>query len=121
MITFRAAARDSLGAVTAELAVGILAVVGLLGFLLTALAAGITQVRAEEAVRAAAREIARGETSEAAARTVRAVAGDGAAPTFSADRNGVRVAVRIAVPGPLAAASGIIAEASATLPLEAGP
>jgi hypothetical protein len=121
VIAFRAAARGSDGAVTAELAVGILAVVALLGFLLTALAAGITQVRAEEAVRVAAREIARGETAEAAARTVRAVAGAGAAPTFSADRTSVRVVVRVAVPGPVAAASGIIAEASATLPLETVP
>jgi hypothetical protein len=100
--------------------VGILGVVALLGFLLTALAAGVAQVRAEEAVRAAARELARGERAEAAAATVRHVAGASAQPAFSADGSAVTVRVQIPVPGPLAAAAGMVAEASASLPLEAG-
>jgi hypothetical protein len=108
------------GAVTAELALGLLAVVPLLGFLLTALAAGVMQVRAEEAVRAAAREIARGESWEAAAATARRAAGDGAEPSFSTDGSIVTVTVRIPVPGPVAAAAGIAAEASSKLPVEGG-
>ncbi|WP_138414556.1 TadE family type IV pilus minor pilin [Sinomonas gamaensis] len=103
---------------TAELALGILAVVPLLGFLVTALTAGIMQVRAEEAVRAAAREVARGEMWEAASVTVRSVAGDGAEPSFSTDGSVVTVTVRIAVPGPIASAAGMTAQASAKLPLE---
>jgi hypothetical protein len=104
--------------VTAELALGILAVVPLLGFLVTAFAAGIMQVRAEEAVRAAAREVARGEMWEAASVTVRSVAGDGAEASFSTDGSVVTVTVRIAVPGPIASAAGMTAQASAKLPLE---
>ncbi len=48
------------GAVTAEFAVALPAVVLLLAFLLAGGAAGITQLRLEEAVRAGARASARG-------------------------------------------------------------
>ncbi|MGN6406593.1 TadE family type IV pilus minor pilin [Sinomonas sp.] len=110
--------RGERGAVTAELALGILAVVPLLGFLVTGLAAGIMQVRAEEAVRAAAREVARGETWEAASARARSVAGEAAEPSFSTDGSIVTVTVHIPIPGPIASAAAMTAQASAKLPLE---
>ncbi|WP_422934171.1 TadE family type IV pilus minor pilin [Sinomonas sp. P47F7] len=102
---------------TAEFAVGIPAVILLLGALLTAVAAGVAQVRAEEAVRAAARELARGEPAAVVAATVQRMAGDGAAHEVTPGPGTVTVTVRIAVPGPLAAA-GLAASASAALPVE---
>ena len=103
---------------TAEFAVGIPAVLLLLGAILTAAAAGIAQVRAEEAVRAAAREVARGESPAVVALTVQRMAGDGAKPVISSGPESVTVTVRLPVPGPLAAA-GLAATASAVLPVEA--
>ncbi|WP_336854808.1 TadE family type IV pilus minor pilin [Sinomonas albida] len=111
----RASAR---GAVTAEFAVGIPAVLLLLGAILTAAAAGIAQVRAEEAVRAAAREVARGESPAVVALTVQRMAGDGAKHVISSAPESVKVTVRLPVTGPLAAA-GLAATASAVLPVEA--
>ncbi|MDQ4503789.1 TadE family type IV pilus minor pilin [Sinomonas sp. ASV322] len=105
---------------TAEFAVGIPAVIVLLGVLLTVVAAGITQLRAEEAVRAAARELARGEAPDVVVATARRVAGEGVAPEVAAVGGEVTVRVRLPVPGPFAAAAGIVAEASAALPLEVG-
>ncbi|MEA5453796.1 TadE family type IV pilus minor pilin [Sinomonas sp. JGH33] len=115
-----AASAEARGAVTAEFAVGIPAVIVLLGVLLTVVAAGVTQLRAEEAVRAAARELARGEPPDVVAATARRVAGDDAAPDVAAEGGSVVVRIRLPVPGPLAMAAGIVAEARAALPLEAG-
>lgn len=57
---FRGGETERGGAVTAEFAVALPAVVLLLAFLLAGGAAGITQLRLEEAVRAGARASARG-------------------------------------------------------------
>ena len=111
----------SRGAVTAELAVAIPAVVLLFGVILTAVAAGVAQVRAEEAARAAARELARGEPPNVVAATVQRMAGAGARPEVKADGETVSVTIRVAVSGPFAAAVGLVAEASAALPAEPPP
>ncbi|MGR0159303.1 TadE family type IV pilus minor pilin [Paenarthrobacter nitroguajacolicus] len=65
------------GAVTAEFAVALPAVVLLLAFLLAGGAAGITQLRLEEAARAGARASARGEAPESVDGIVRRLAGEG--------------------------------------------
>lgn len=63
------------GAVTAEVAVAFPAVIALLSVVLAAATLGISQLRIEEAARAGAREIMRGEPSEAVAATVERIAG----------------------------------------------
>lgn len=88
------------GAVTAELAVGLPAVALLLAAVLTGVAAGATQLRIEEAARAAAREVMRGSTVEAEA-AARRIAGDGAQVTVSADGEWARVEVISSVSAPL--------------------
>ncbi|GAB3534602.1 hypothetical protein GCM10027403_10770 [Arthrobacter tecti] len=66
------------GAVTAEVAVALPAVVALIAVVLAAASVGLTQLRIEEAARAGAREIMRGESSAVVDATVRRIAGDGA-------------------------------------------
>lgn len=66
------------GAVTAEFAVALPAVVLTLAFLLAGGAAGITQLRLEEAARAGARAVARGEDSSSVQGIVQRIAGPGA-------------------------------------------
>ena len=85
---------------TAELAVAMPALVLLLAGLLTGAAAGITQLQLEEAARAAARQVMRGEGHEAGA-TVARLAGQRAA--FEVAREGEWVSVRVesAVNAPL--------------------
>lgn len=66
------------GAVTAELAVVFPAVVALLAIVLAAATVGLTQLRIEEAARAGAREIMRGESPESVHSSIRRIAGDSA-------------------------------------------
>ena len=91
--------RHELGAVTAELAVAMPAVAILLAGLLTGAAAGITQLRVEEASRAAARQVMRGEAG-AAGETVSRLAGPRATLELSSDGEwvGVRVVSRLDAP-----------------------
>ncbi len=93
-------AESSRGAVTAELAVGLPAVVLLLAAVLTGVAAGATQLRVEEAARAAAREIMRGGTAEAED-AARRIAGPGARVTVTADGEWMLVEVGTSVSAPL--------------------
>ena len=88
------------GAVTAELAVGLPAVVLLLAAVLTGVAAGATQLRVEEAARAAAREIMRGDADEAEA-AARRIPGPGARITVTADGEWTRVEIGTSVAAPL--------------------
>lgn len=67
--------RRERGMVTAEMAVAFPAVVALLAVVLAAAALGVSQLRIEEAARAGAREIMRGESSAAAAANARRIAG----------------------------------------------
>lgn len=64
------------GAVTAEVAVAFPAVVVVLAVVLAAAAMGLSQLRIEEAARAGAREIMRGESSAVVEGTVRRIAGE---------------------------------------------
>lgn len=66
------------GAVTAEVAVAFPAVIALLAVVLAAATLGLTQLRIEEAARAGAREIMRGEPAAVIDATVRRIAGEGA-------------------------------------------
>lgn len=88
------------GAVTAELAVGLPAVVLLLAAVLTGVAAGATQLRVEEAARAAAREIMRGGSAEAED-AARRIAGPGARVSVTAEGDWMRVEVGASVSAPL--------------------
>lgn len=64
------------GAVTAEVAVAFPAVIVLLAVVLAAAALGLSQLRIEEAARAGAREIMRGESAAVIDATVRRIAGE---------------------------------------------
>ncbi|YCP99190.1 pilus assembly protein [Arthrobacter sp. R4-81] len=81
------------GAVTAEFAVALPAVLLLLAMLLAGSAAGLTQLRLEEAARAGARALARGEDPEAIEGIVRQVAGSSASAAISADGEWLSVIV----------------------------
>ncbi|MFF1883947.1 TadE family type IV pilus minor pilin [Pseudarthrobacter sp. NPDC058196] len=91
------------GAVTAEFAVGLPAVLALLAMLLAGAAAGMTQLRIEEGARAGARALARGEDPGAVERTVRTLAGGSAAASIAADGEWFSITVTDHVPGPLGA------------------
>lgn len=91
------------GAVTAEFAVALPAVVALLAFLLAGAAAGVTQLRIEEGARAGARALARGEDPAAVERTVRTLAGGTASASVAADGEWFNVTVTDRVGGPLGA------------------
>lgn len=91
------------GAVTAEFAVALPAVLLLLALLLAGAAAGITQLRIEEAARAGARALARGESSAAVEGIVRHLAGDAASAAVSAEGEWLRVTVSAKVGGPFGA------------------
>ena len=89
------------GTVTAEFAVALPAVLGLLAMLLAGAAAGMTQLRIEEGARAGARALARGEDPATVQRTVRTLAGASASASVSADAGWFNVTVTDRVPGPL--------------------
>ncbi|MDK1359972.1 TadE family type IV pilus minor pilin [Arthrobacter sp. zg-Y1219] len=104
---------SSLGAVTAELAVGLPAVALLLAAVLTGVAAGVTQLRVEEAARAAAREVMRGDSAEAEA-AARRIAGAEARVTISADGQWLLVEVGSTVAAPLLDRLPLVLTATAT-------
>ncbi|XAS71490.1 TadE family type IV pilus minor pilin [Micrococcaceae bacterium Sec5.1] len=89
------------GAVTAEFAVALPAVIFLFAFLLAAGAAGITQLRLEEAARAGARGLARGESTGEVQGIVRRMAGEGATAGVASDGDWVTVTASAAVAGSL--------------------
>lgn len=93
--------RKSRGAVTAEFAVALPAVMLLLALLLAGSAAGITQLRLEEAARAGARALARGEDAGAVDGIVRRLAGDSASSLVVADGEWLSVTVSARVSGPV--------------------
>ena len=96
----RSPAHPERGAVTAELAVAMPALVLLLAGLLTGAAAGITQLRLEEAAGAAARQVMRGEGGEAG-ETVARLAGQRAAFEVTTEGEWVSVRVESTVNAPL--------------------
>lgn len=89
------------GAVTAEFAVALPAVLLLLAVLLAGSAAGITQLRLEEAARAGARALARGEDAGAVQGIVRQLAGASASSSIVAEGEWLSVTVSGRVSGPV--------------------
>ncbi|MER2134503.1 MAG: TadE family type IV pilus minor pilin [Arthrobacter sp.] len=106
-----------LGAVTAELAVAMPAAAVLLAALLTGAAAGLTQLRLEEAAGAAARLVMRGDSDEAAGAVTR-LAGAGAALELSESGGWVHVRVESALRAPLLELLPITLSAEASAPQE---
>ena len=92
------------GAVTAEFAVALPAVLLLLALLLGGAAAGVTQLRLEEAARAGARALARGEEAGTVEGIVRTLAGASATSAVAADGEWLSVTVSDRTGGPLGAA-----------------
>lgn len=91
------------GAVTAEFAVALPAVLLLLALLLAGAAGGVTQLRLEEAARAGARALARGEDPAAVEAIVKKLAGASATASVAADGEWLSVTVADRVGGPLGA------------------
>ncbi|BCW64385.1 pilus assembly protein TadE [Paenarthrobacter sp. MSM-2-10-13] len=108
------------GAVTAEFAVALPAVVLLLAFLLAGGAAGITQLRLEEAARAGARASARGEASGSVDGIVKRLAGGGVTSSINGDGEWVTVTASSAVGGALGPLIPWTLKASATARAEVG-
>ena len=94
-------ATGSRGAVTAEFAVALPAVIMLLAMLLAGSAAGITQLRLEEAARAGARALARGEEPATVDGIVRKLAGPSATSVVVTDGEWLGVTVTDRAAGPL--------------------
>jgi hypothetical protein len=89
------------GAVTAEFAVALPAVLLLLAMLLAGSAAGITQLRLQDAARAGARALARGEDSAAVDGIVRKLAGPSASSAVLSGGEWMSVIVSDRAAGPL--------------------
>ena len=89
------------GAVTAEFAVALPGVLLLLALLLAGAAAGVTQLRLEEAARAGARALARGESPAAVEGIVRTLAGASATAAVAEEGEWLSVTVAHRVGGPL--------------------
>jgi hypothetical protein len=89
------------GAVTAEFAVALPAVIFLLALLLAGAAAGVTQLRLEEAARAGARAVARGDNTADIDVIVRRLAGQTAGSVVAADGEWISVTVSSPAPGVL--------------------
>lgn len=102
------------GAVTAEVAVALPALVVLLALLLGTAHVGMQQLRLEEAARAGAREVMRGESPDAVQRTAERMAGEDAVATVSAREGWTVVEVRTTVDGPLTDLLDLDLSASAT-------
>ncbi|MDQ0620325.1 hypothetical protein QFZ33_004349 [Arthrobacter globiformis] len=92
---------NSRGAVTAEFAVALPAVLLLLAMLLAGSAAGITQLRLEDAARAGARALARGEDPAAVDGIVRKLAGPSASSAVVPGSEWMSVTVSDRAAGPL--------------------
>ncbi len=108
------------GAVTAEFAVALPAVVLLLAFLLAGGAAGITQLRLEEAARAGARASARGEDAASVDGIVKRLAGESVASSLTGDGEWVTVTASSPVSGALGPLIPWTLKASASARAEAG-
>ena len=105
------------GAVTVELAIGMVSVVALLGLVLALVAAGVTQVRCTDAARAGARAASLGGDDAEVARVVRRAAGDAATATVARDGGWVDVSVTVPVLGH-GVLDGLAARVTAGLPVE---
>lgn len=101
--TGRGQPAESRGAVTAEFAVTLPAVLLLLAMLFAGAAAGVTQLRLEEGARAGARALARGDDPATVQRVVRTLSGASASAVVAAEGEWLSVTVTDRVGGPLGA------------------
>ncbi|MFC3300343.1 TadE family protein [Arthrobacter agilis] len=101
------------GSVTAEVAVVLPALVVLVALILGMAQVGVVQLRIEEAARAGAREVMRGESSTTVQQTVRRLAGRDAVTSTSSDGGWTTVVVRARVTGPVVGIFGVELVASA--------
>lgn len=108
------------GAVTAEFAVALPAVLLLLAMVLAGSAAGLTQLRLEEAARAGARGLARGEDTGAVEGIVRQVAGSSVSAAVSAEGEWLSVTVSGRSGGPVGSLVPWTLSAKATARGESG-
>jgi hypothetical protein len=99
--TLRSPRNSELGAVTAEVAVVLPALVVLLALLLGMAHVGAQQLQLEEAARAGAREVMRGESEDSVHRTTRRLAGPDAVTTMTRHDGWSTVEVRATVGGPV--------------------
>jgi Flp pilus assembly protein TadG len=99
----RRGSENARGAVTAEFAVALPAVLLLLALLLSGAVAGVTQLRLQEAAYAGARALARGEDPAAVEVIVRTMAGASATASVTADGEWLSVTVTDRVGGPMGA------------------
>lgn len=106
--------RGERGAVTAEIAVVLPALVVLLALLLGTAHVGTVQLRIEEAARAGAREAMRGESGAAVEQTVQRLAGANASARVGASGGWTTVEVTAEVDGPVVGLLGITLEATAS-------
>lgn len=90
------------------------ALVVLLALLLATAHVGTVQLRLEEAARAGAREVMRGESSASVQQTVQRLAGDTAVAQVASDGQWTTVEVRARVEGPLVELVDIELRASAS-------
>ncbi len=112
--------RSERGMATAEFAVALPAVVLVLVVALSAIGAGIDQIRCVDAARLAARALARGDSQGAAAALARGAAPSGASVTLSAGGDLATAMVSVSRRAPVVGFSWVVA-ASATAPREAVP
>ena len=110
--------RGDRGAVTAEIALALPAVVLVLLVVLAVGAAGIAQLRATDGARVAARAVTAGYDDAEAAAQARAVAGEGASVAVVRDGEWVRVTVRRPLGASWTPAAGLRASATAVARVE---
>ena len=108
------AAGSQRGSVTAEVAVVLPALVVLLAFLLATAHVGTVQLRLEEAARAGAREVMRGESGASVQQTVQRLAGRTATAQVTSDGDWTTIDVSARVEGPLVELMDIELHASAS-------
>lgn len=102
------------GAITAELALALPAVVLVLAVLLVTAGATTTRMRCADAARAAARVAALGQTDGQIVQVAQAVAGSGSRVTITRDPPWVEVTVAASTPGGWFAGGSVGLSASAT-------
>lgn len=113
--------RRDLGSVSAEFAVATPALVLVLVALLAAAVLGLTQVRASDAARAAAREAARGEDRESVVEEAKRRAGNRAEVAVDSNAGYTTVTVTVRVTGPVSAFARSPIRASAVARTENDP
>ncbi|MHA7208671.1 TadE family type IV pilus minor pilin [Arthrobacter sp. MDT1-65] len=110
----RTSGRSQRGSVTAEVAVVLPALVVLLAVLIGTAHIGTVQLRLEEAARAGAREVMRGESSASVEQTVQRLAGPDAVTRVVSVSGWTTVEVRARVEGPLVEVMNIQLRAAAS-------